>query len=147
MGNRRGAVDAGNDGDVIARSHAAPRPKEPLERPHLFLGIVLYRPDLSPDFIAAGEIAHGQVVCMNKLAGRDGLAGKANHLAILAHRRVLGQGAHGDLVAGWNRVQGCQDGRIEAERSSGFNGAFGDGDVVFIAELKSGCIGIREGHR
>ncbi|MNO96485.1 hypothetical protein D3C76_881560 [compost metagenome] len=91
------AVDRGEDADVVASRHPAIRTYDAHEGVSVGFATPL---GVDTERIVPGEIAHGQVVHVHMLTGTDGLAGKADDLAIATQRLTLGDVAGGHLVPG-----------------------------------------------
>ena len=92
----RRAVHARQDADVVARGDTSIGALDAHEgRRRLD---VLRELDTGAEGVIALKVAHGDVMHVDVVAGRDRLRGEADDLVIAMHRFALRHGAHGDLV-------------------------------------------------
>jgi len=132
-GDMGGAVHAGQDADIVASCDFPVWSADTLER----CGGVEERRRLRIGAVSVilCEIAHLAVVHMYVLAGRDRGGGKADDLAVAAHRLMLGDGAHRGLVAGRNSLGGRD---VVAEQGAGQQRHAGNHHVVVGMQANDG---------
>lgn len=125
--NGGGAIDARDDGDVVASAGAAIGTFEAEE------GAFKLRRGRGKGFDlrdSALKAFESDVVTMHPGAGGDRLAGEADRMAILKDDLSLGDRPEGDFVAGRNRFQGGNGTTGDFDRLLGGQRPNGDGDVV-----------------
>src|SRR5207245_6116400 len=94
------AVDGREDGDVVARAHAAVSPLVAVEVAHPFGRVVVDRLHVHPDLVLLPELADGQVVNVHVVADPDLLGREADDLAVATDGLADPCRASRDLVAG-----------------------------------------------
>ncbi len=99
--HRGGAVDGGDDADVVACRDTAVGTDDALER--LRLDRVGRRNASGRDPRVAG-IGEADVMDMDMVAGRDRGGRVTDHLPVFQHRRALGDRDRGDFVSGRHRL-------------------------------------------
>jgi hypothetical protein len=121
------AVHAGQHADVVARGHTPVGAHDAFEGGRR-VGMNR-RHDAGARLVRALEVGEGQVVGVHMLAGRDGLRGGADDLAIAPHRLTGGDGAAGHLVAGRHQARD-HHGAFSGERGTAEQLPPRDDDVV-----------------
>ena len=145
MRDRRRAVHAGDDGEIISRADAAIWTSEAVEGTHLFRRIKLHRPRIRTEGVVATEIAHHHVVRVNVVSGANHRRREADGLA------VLGDGLPFPDVLQRNLVS-CADGLPDVQRASAtqlvarLHGALEHGHVVALAQDDGALVEKSFGH-
>ena len=137
FGDARRAVHRGEHADIVARAGLAVRPHIALEG-----GAQLRRQQLVVlgglgEAVVAREIVQRDVLHMHPVARRDRLRGKADDLAVFAHRLVLRDGRDRHFVAARNALARGDAASASAER----NLVDRDYDVVVRRETNGAGIG------
>ena len=136
MRNGGGAINAGDDCQVVARAHPAIRPGIALEKAHLAGGIISDGPGIDAELIIPAKVFHRQVMRVYVFAGGDASIGEANNLAIFPHGCAIADFAKSNLMAGWNIFGGGDPQRVRGQFCAGFEQALNDGYVVALTEAQ-----------
>ena len=83
------AVDAGDDGDVVARADAPVLALVAVEVAHLVGRVEVHGPHVGADLVLAVEVAHRQVLRVDVVAHGDVGRREADHLPVAAHLFAL----------------------------------------------------------
>src|SRR5690606_25834575 len=86
------------NGDVVARPNATIPAFVAQKRPPLMFGDELDGFDFGTESVVAGEVADGEVMRVNVIAGGDRLGGEADDLPVATHRCAFGNGSERDFV-------------------------------------------------
>ncbi len=155
VSDRGGAVDRGENADVIARGDTAIRSSNPHEgggggdpldgRDLAADGIVFriaLRIALHIALFMAGafQVADAEIVDVDMIAGRDGTDGATDDLAVAANHVSAVQGSDGDLVGGGHG--GCQDDARQDFGTFGQRRTRDDDIIAFVqADDRGGGLG------
>jgi hypothetical protein len=134
--DRRRTVDGGNHEDVVPGPDPPVGAQVAIERPHLGGGAIPRRPALDGDLEALVERAGGEVVLVNVLAGRDRHRGKADDLAVAAHRLADGARADRDLVPGGDAGGERDPPGVGLDAGPGGEAQLGDHHVILGMQLQ-----------
>ena len=135
-GDMGAAIHRGEDADIVARRHAAVGAANALEGRGQIE--IRHRLDVDAIGIVLGEIAHAAVLGVHVLARRNRHGGKADDLAVAAHRLAHGDRLDRDLVAGRNPLdRGDAVGHHHARRQARAR----DQHAVVRMQANDGCRG------
>ncbi len=131
-GRGRGAVHAGEDGDVVACADPAISPAVPHERPPLGLRHHLDRLVIRREGVVEIELAlmHLDILRVHMLPGGDIHRGEADDLPVTADLGALRDVTQGDLVPGRDHLRDLQLAVLHDQRGTGEEGGLGNTDIV-----------------
>src|SRR5262249_16792702 len=135
LADARRAVDAGDDGHVVARADPAVFPLVAVERAHLRRRIEVDRAYVDADFVAIGaQVSDAEVLGVYVIANGNVLRGEADALAVAGHRGPGPDGPTGYLVAGLDVLADLDPVGAVFQDGAGRQLGLGDGDVVLGAQ-------------
>ena len=136
------AVDAGDDGDVVARADAPVLALVAVEVAHLVGRVEIHGPHVGADLVLAVKIADGQVLGVDVVAHGDVGGREADHLPVAAHLFPRAPRAPRHLVPRADVLADLDAPARVLEHGAGGDLLLRDGDIVSGVE-HDGDIGDR----
>ncbi len=131
LADRRRAVDARDDRDVVARADASVLARVAIEVAHPVRRIHLHRPHVHADLVpVGGQLADAEVVAVDVIADGDVTRREADDLSVAAHRPAGRDRLARDFVAGPDVLPDDDTRAVVLEDGAGRQLGLRDGDVV-----------------